>query len=216
LNLTDADEQLRLQTMLEYEHQLWGEGCRYVAGLDEAGRGPLAGPVVAGAVVFANAPGIPLIDDSKKLSQRLREELFDKIRSEALSTGIGVVEVDMIDRINIYQASFLAMRKALQELVNKPDHLLVDGRAYPDESIPYTTLIKGDTICYSIASASILAKVTRDRLMLEYDRQYPQYGFASHKGYATRCHLEAIEQFGYTPIHRRSFHPRRFQLKLEF
>ena len=201
--------------MLRYERNLWNEGKKYVAGLDEAGRGPLAGPVVAAAVVFYENPQISMINDSKKLTEEIREYLFDLILNETLC-GIGAAEVGEIDRINIYQASFLAMDRALENLNTQPEHLLVDGRAFPRNDIPFTTIVKGDSLSYSVAAASILAKVTRDRIMREYDSEFPQYGFASHKGYATRDHLDAIEEFGYCPIHRRSFHPKRFQLGLDF
>jgi len=211
----DTDERKRIRKMLQYERNLWIQGKKYVAGLDEAGRGPLAGPVVAAAVVFYENPQISMIDDSKKLTEEVREYLFDLILNEALC-GIGAAEVGEIDRINIYQASFLAMNRALENLNTQPEHLLVDGRAFPRNDIPFTTIVKGDSLSYSVAAASILAKVTRDRIMREYDNEYPQYGFASHKGYATRDHLDAIEEFGYCPIHRRSFHPKRFQLGLDF
>ena len=210
-----ADERKRIRKMLQYESKLWNKGKKYVAGLDEAGRGPLAGPVVAAAVVFLKNPQILMINDSKKLTEEVREYLFDLILNEALC-GIGAAEVGEIDRINIYRASFLAMDRALENLNAQPEHLLVDGRAFPRNDIPFTTIIKGDSLSYSVAAASILAKVTRDRMMREYDQEFPQYGFANHKGYATREHLDAIEEFGYCPIHRRSFHPKRFQLGLDF
>jgi len=213
--MIDADERKRIRKMLQYERNLWNKGKKYVAGLDEAGRGPLAGPVVAAAVVFYKKPQISMINDSKKLTAEVREYLFDLILNEALC-GIGAAEVGEIDRINIYQASFLAMDRALENLKAQPEHLLVDGRAFPRNDIPFTTIIKGDSLSYSVAAASILAKVTRDRIMREYDCEFPQYGFAGHKGYATRDHLDAIEEFGYCPIHRRSFHPKRFQLELDF
>lgn len=211
----DTDERKRIRKMLRYERNLWNEGKKYVAGLDEAGRGPLAGPVVAAAVVFYENPQISMINDSKKLTEEVREYLFDLILNETLC-GIGAAEVGEIDRINIYQASFLAMDRALENLNTQPEHLLVDGRAFPRNDIPFTTIVKGDSLSYSVAAASILAKVTRDRMMREYDQEFPQYGFANHKGYATREHLDAIEEFGYCPIHRRSFHPKRFQLELDF
>ena len=211
----NTEERKRIRKMLRYERNLWNEGKKYVAGLDEAGRGPLAGPVVAAAVVFYENPQISMINDSKKLTEEVREYLFDLISNETLC-GIGAAEVGEIDRINIYQASFLAMDRALENLNTQPEHLLVDGRAFPRNDIPFTTIVKGDSISYSVAAASILAKVTRDRMMREYDQEFPQYGFANHKGYATREHLDAIEEFGYCPIHRRSFHPKRFQLELDF
>lgn len=211
----NTEERKRIRKMLRYERNLWNEGKKYVAGLDEAGRGPLAGPVVAAAVVFYENPQISMINDSKKLTEEIREYLFDLILNETLC-GIGAAEVGEIDRINIYQATFLAMDRALENLNTQPEHLLVDGRAFPRNDIPFTTIVKGDSISYSVAAASILAKVTRDRMMREYDQEFPQYGFANHKGYATREHLDAIEEFGYCPIHRRSFHPKRFQLELDF
>jgi ribonuclease HII len=209
-----AEEYIRIQNMLRFERDLWGRGVTFVAGLDEAGRGPLAGPVVAAAVVFPPEVFIPQIDDSKKLSENRREELFDVIIRQALDFGIGQAEVDEIDEINILQASFLAMKRALSKLKTRPQFLLVDGRAFPNDDVPFTPIIKGDCLSFSIAAASILAKVTRDRLMCEYDRQFPEYGFASHKGYATLAHLDAIEKFGFCPIHRQSFHPRRFSPQL--
>ena len=211
----NTEERKRIRKMLRYERNLWNEGKKYVAGLDEAGRGPLAGPVVAAAVVFYENPQISMINDSKKLTEEIREYLFDLILNETLC-GIGAAEVGEIDRINIYQASFLAMDRALENLNTQPEHLLVDGRAFPRNNIPFTTIVKGDSLSYSVAAASILAKVTRDRMMREYDQEFPQYGFANHKGYATREHLDAIEEFGYCPIHRRSFHPKRFQLELDY
>lgn len=211
----NAEEQKRIQQLLVHEKELWRQGCRFVAGVDEAGRGPLAGPVVAAAVVFFPTPEIPLIDDSKKLNEKMRDLLFGEITHKAGSYGIGVAEVEEIDRLNIFHASLLAMRRALERLSVQPEHILVDGNAFSHETVPFTTLVKGDARCYSIAAASILAKVTRDRMMLEYDQQYPQYGFCRHKGYATDEHLNAIEEYGYCPLHRRSFNPKRFQLKLD-
>ncbi len=206
----DAEESHRIHEMLANERVHWQAG-RSVAGLDEAGRGPLAGPVVAAAVVFLPNPEIPRINDSKKLDEDSRSYLYDLIRTEALDYGVGSADVAEIDELNILQATFLAMRRALSRLRAKPHHLLVDGRTYLDKSIPFTTIVKGDSKSYSIAAASILAKVTRDRIMQEYDREFPGYGFARHKGYGTGTHLDAIEELGFCPIHRRSFHPKRFQ-----
>ncbi|MFQ5708237.1 MAG: ribonuclease HII [bacterium] len=208
-NELNTEEFERIQSMQAFERRLWAQGLHYVAGMDESGRGPLAGPVVAAAVIFAEGTYIPMINDSKKLSAEIREFLFDIIIHETLGYGLGLAEVEEIDRINIYQASFLAMQRALKQLRLKPDHLLVDGRAYPHDSVPFTTVVKGDRECFSIAAASILAKVTRDRIMRQYDEQYPQYGFARHKGYPTRAHLDAIEKYGFSSIHRKSFHPKR-------
>lgn len=213
----NQDEMIRIQGMLEYESRYWQSGKKVVAGVDEVGRGPLAGPVVAAAVVFHESPDIPMIDDSKKLTSEIREYLYDIIKAEAWYLGVGIASVSEIDQINILQASYLAMSRAIDELNVRPDHLLVDGRDYENSDLPYSAIIRGDSISYSIAAASIIAKVTRDRIMKNYDKNYPQYGFSQHKGYATRLHLDAIEQFGFCLIHRRSFHPKRFsdlQLRL--
>jgi ribonuclease HII len=181
-----------------------------VAGIDEAGRGPLAGPVVAAAVVFQAGTFIPGVDDSKKLTSRARAGLFDLIMSRALGVGIGSVDNTVIDEINILNATFLAMDRAVGSLGVRPGHLIVDGNLFRPGSatsgIPFSTVIGGDGECFSIAAASIVAKVTRDRLMEEFDRVYPEYGFAKHKGYGTAEHRAAILRFGFCPIHRRSFH----------
>ncbi len=208
-------ERLRIQQLLRFENELWQKGCKYIAGVDEAGRGPLAGPVVAAAVVYGTLPTIPMVNDSKKVTKRNREWLFCEITKRAFATSVGIATVEEIDRINIYHASILAMNRAVENLNMQPEHLLVDGNAFKHSEIPFTTIVKGDALSYSIASASILAKVTRDRLMAEYDRGYPMYGFAKHKGYATTQHLDAIEKYGYCELHRRSFNPKRFQLKLD-
>ncbi|NIR51792.1 ribonuclease HII [candidate division KSB1 bacterium] len=208
------EELQRIQRLLQYENELWKQNVRLVAGIDEAGRGPLAGPVVAAAVIFSQDPGISLIDDSKKLTAEIREELYEKIIQKSIDYGIGSAEVDEIDRINILQASYLAMQRAIDRLKQRPDFLLVDGRAYPDGRIPFKTIVDGDSLCFSIASASILAKVTRDRIMCDYHDMFPEYGFEHHKGYATPEHLDAIEKHGYCDIHRRSFHPKRFTNQL--
>lgn len=197
--------------MLEFEQKYWARGIRHVAGVDEAGRGPLAGPVVAAAVIFEQDVLIDGVDDSKKLTEKRREELFHKIQEKALAVGIGIVSHDVIDRINILQASFLAMNKALDRLKLLPEQLLVDGNFFRHERYPVENIVKGDALSHSIAAASIIAKVTRDALMKELHEQYPQYGFAKHKGYGTRAHIEAIRQYGYSPIHRRSFHVDRLE-----
>ncbi len=197
---------------LHYEQQLWGQGIHRVAGIDEAGRGPLAGPVVAAAVVFA--PGCTLltgINDSKKLSVLQREELFPRIQRTAQAIGIGMASAEEIDAINILQATYLAMRRAVAGLQVQPERLLIDGRGTPGLSIPSTALIKGDGRCMSIAAAAIIAKVTRDRIMTEYAREYAEYGFARHKGYPTREHIAAIRRHGWCPLHRRSFHPKALE-----
>ena len=198
-------EKDRIDHLLQYEKALWSEGVLYIAGVDEVGRGPLAGPVVAGAVIFPENIFIQGIDDSKKLTPKKRDDLFPIILNEAISVGFGVVSEKEIDRINILQASYKAMQIALEKLSVQPAHVLVDGYSIPESSFQQTSLVKGDRRCFSIAAASIVAKVVRDRLMVEYDRLYPQYGFARHKGYCTKKHIEAVQQFGLCKIHRRSF-----------
>lgn len=180
-------------------------GFTCIAGVDEAGRGPLAGPVVAAAVIFPPSIEIPNIDDSKKLTQGERTALFDAVHAHATSIGIGIVEPETIDTMNILQASIHAMHRAIDRLAISPDILLVDGNRFHHTGVPFETVVKGDARCFSIAAASIIAKVTRDRLMIEYDRTFPQYGFARHKGYPTPQHIEALRRFGPSAIHRRSF-----------
>jgi ribonuclease HII len=194
-----------LHASLDIELTLWNKGIRALAGVDEAGRGPLAGPVVAAAVVFPNGTVIKGVEDSKKLSGKKREELFPLITEQALSVGVGIVGHDVIDRINILQATILAMQKAIDELSVRPDYVIVDGNSFCHESLQYENIIDGDEKSFTIAAASVIAKVTRDRLMLEYHAQYPFYGFAQHKGYGTKQHLEAIKRYGLCDIHRRSF-----------
>ena len=191
--------------MLRREQELWTEGVSRVAGVDEVGVGPLAGPVVAAAVVFEPGCRIRGIDDSKKLSAARREALADEIRQRAASWSVVRVEPEEIDRINVLQASLSAMRRAVLQLDPPPQRVLVDGRAIPALSIPQETWIKGDARCFAIAAASILAKTSRDAMMIDYDDEYPGYGFASHKGYPTVAHRTAIRRLGPSPIHRRSF-----------
>ncbi|MCG3121238.1 MAG: Ribonuclease HII [bacterium] len=193
---------------LKFERTLWGQGLTHVAGVDEAGRGPLAGPVVAAAVVFPREFFLPGVDDSKKLSHERREQLYPQILASCLTYGVSIVPVEEIDRINIYQAAMLAMRQALAQLSPAPQHVLVDGRQNRMLDLPQTAIVKGDSLSFTIGAASIIAKVERDRLMLDYHRVFPQYGFDKHKGYATRSHLAALQQFGPCAIHRRSFHPK--------
>ena len=189
----------------ELENRLRAEGIHLVAGIDEAGRGPLAGPVVAAAVVFGEDPEMTGVDDSKKISATRRDRMFEMIMDRADTIGIGIVSPAMIDELNIYQATMRAMKLAVSDLSIQPGHLLIDGPRYNDSSIPYTAIIGGDATCFSIAAASIVAKVTRDRIMVGFDRQYPQYGFAKHKGYGTAEHFAAIRKFGPCGIHRRTF-----------
>jgi len=190
---------------LLFEERLLGRGIQRIAGVDEAGRGPLAGPVVAAAVVFDPAIQIDGVDDSKKLSATRREELYERIFAQVKSIGIGIVSSRVIDEMNIYRASMRAMELAVDELSPRPGHLLIDGPRYHNESIPYTAIVDGDALSYTIAAASIVAKVTRDRLMRELHQQYPEYGFDKHKGYGTRQHIDAIRKYGPCPEHRKSF-----------
>jgi ribonuclease HII len=198
-------ERLRLEAMLHFERLLWKTGIVHIAGVDEVGMGPLAGPVVAAAVIFPPNIEIAAIDDSKALDESSRVLLDSEIRSKATAVGIGVVEVEEIDRLNIYHAGLRAMQLALGNLAIVPQHILVDSRTIPGVTQPQSSFDKGDGINFSIASASIVAKVHRDRLMTELDALYPGYGFASHKGYATAEHQNAIRELGPCPIHRRSF-----------
>lgn len=193
----------RIEAMREFEDKY--DYLNYICGIDEAGRGPLAGPVVAGAVVLKKGAKILYVNDSKKLSEKKRNELFDIIKEEAVSYGIGIVSEQRIDEINILQATFEAMRTAVKELKVIPDILLNDAVTIPGIDINQVPIIKGDAKSLSIASASILAKVTRDRMMEEYDLKYPDYGFAKHKGYGTKSHIDAIKTFGPCPIHRKTF-----------
>lgn len=196
-------ERERIKALRVYEEQYASFGC--VCGVDEAGRGPLAGPVVAGAVILPKDCEILYINDSKKLSAKKREELYPIIMEQALSVGIGMASPQRIDEINILQATFEAMREAIHNLSIMPDILLNDAVTIPGIDIPQVPIVKGDAKSISIGAASILAKVTRDRLMEEYDRILPEYGFASHKGYGTKAHIEALKEHGPSPIHRRSF-----------
>ena len=191
--------------MLKHERRLWQKGIVHVAGVDEVGRGPLAGPVVAAAVILPQGVSIERIDDSKALKPEEREELFDQIKKVALATSVGAVAAEEIDRINIYQATLKAMRTAIRGLDVHPDRVLVDGNRVPESGFNELAIIGGDAASQSIAAASIIAKVTRDREMREWDRTYPGYGFASHKGYASEAHTQSLKTKGPCPIHRRSF-----------
>ena len=197
------EELARLETISRYEKEYDGYG--YVCGLDEVGRGPLAGPVVAGAVILPKDCRILYINDSKKLSAKKREELFDEIQKQAVAIGIGLVPHDRIDEINILQATYEAMRMAIANLKVKPGVLLNDAVTIPGVDIPQVPIIKGDAKSISIGAASIMAKVYRDRMMIEYDKMYPGYGFASNKGYGSKEHMEALQKIGPSPIHRQSF-----------
>ncbi|HEU4342143.1 MAG TPA: ribonuclease HII [Candidatus Binatia bacterium] len=201
----DRAERLRLQNMLNFERVLWKSGIQAVAGVDEAGVGPLAGPVVAAAVIFPPGTELAGIDDSKRLDAEQRAEMEAAIRKSGAAIGIGLAEVDEIDRLNIYHAALLAMRRAVEALPLKPGHLLIDARILPDMAIPQNSFYKGDGINFSIAAASIMAKTYRDRVMDELEAKYPGYGFAQHKGYSTPEHQSAIRGRGPCPAHRMSF-----------
>ncbi len=193
----------RLEVMAHYERE-YGD-YRRIAGIDEVGRGPLAGPVVTAAVILPVGCQLLHVNDSKKVSQKMREALYDEIMEKAIAVSIGIEGVDVIDDINILQATYSAMRKAVNDLEVQPDLLLVDAVKIPGLSMPQVSIIKGDEKSISIAAASIIAKVTRDRMMVDYDALFPEYGFASNKGYGAQVHIDAIKSIGPCPIHRRTF-----------
>jgi len=193
----------RLELMSGYEEEY--SSCGFIAGIDEAGRGPLAGPVAAGAVILPKDLKIPYLNDSKKLTPKRRDELYLEIADRALAWSVALVDREEIDRINILQATFEAMRSAVRQLKIKPDILLIDAVTIPDTGIREVPIIRGDAKSVSIAAASVMAKVTRDRIMMKYDEMYPQYGFAKHKGYGTAEHIAALKKYGPCPIHRRTF-----------
>jgi ribonuclease HII len=195
----------RLRMMLRYETALWTTGVSHIAGVDEAGMSPLAGPVAAAAVIFASGTRIPGVDDSKRLTAEVREELAPVIRERALAWAVAYAEVDEIDCINIYWAGLAAMRRAIEALAPAAEHLLIDARKLRDVALPQQAIIKGDTKSLSIAAASILAKTARDARMRGFDDLYPGYGFGQHKGYPVRAHFRALRKLGACPIHRRSF-----------
>lgn len=196
---------LRLAEMKQMEDELYSAGVRYIAGVDEVGRGPLAGPVVAAAVILPDDFDIPGVDDSKKLSEKKREELFELITKHAVCYSIGIMDNYIIDRVNILEATKLAMKQALEKLETTPEYILIDALTLKDVTIPQRGVIKGDSLSVSIAAASIVAKVTRDRMMEEYHQKYPQYGFDQNKGYGTKVHYEGIDCHGICELHRRSF-----------
>ena len=195
----------RLDTLLTRERELWASGLERIAGVDEAGVGPLAGPVVAAAVIFRPDFGLPGVDDSKKLTPDRRATLAAAIRESALAFSVALVEPEETDRINVYQATLAAMGRAVDGLSIKPQHVLVDARRIPGCDLPQEAIIRGDAHCHAIAAASILAKTTRDALMRRYDDEFPGYGFADHKGYPTEAHRDAIRRLGPCAIHRLSF-----------
>ena len=201
-----VDEDLRLEKMLAYEKELYAQGIDLIAGVDEVGRGPLAGPVVAAAVILPKACKIPGLNDSKKIPKSKHKEIYEAVFQNAIAIGIGIKDNHVIDQVNIYEATKLAMMEAIGQLEPQPQHLLIDAMKL-DLPISQTSIIKGDANSLSIAAASIVAKVTRDQMMEKFDREYPGYDFAQNAGYGTAKHLAGLDQLGVTPIHRRSFEP---------
>lgn len=200
------EEDARLEGMLAYEKELYGQGIQLIAGVDEVGRGPLAGPVVAAAVILPKGCKISGLNDSKKIPKSKHKEIYEAVRKHAIAIGIGVKDNQVIDQVNIYEATKLAMIEAIGQLDPKPQHLLIDAMKL-DLPISQTSIIKGDANSLSIAAASIVAKVTRDQMMETYDQEYPGYDFAQNAGYGTAKHLAGLQKLGITPIHRRSFEP---------
>ena len=200
------DEDERLEGMLAYEKECYARGMELIAGVDEVGRGPLAGPVVAAAVILPKACKIPGLNDSKKIPKSKHKEIYEAVLQNAVAIGIGIKDNQVIDQVNIYEATKLAMMEAIGQLEPQPQHLLIDAMKL-DLPIPQTSIIKGDANSLSIAAASIVAKVTRDQMMEEFDREYPGYDFAQNAGYGTVKHLAGLDKLGVTPIHRRSFEP---------
>lgn len=209
----EQTERARVDALYQYEYEAAQQGMEVVAGVDEAGRGPLAGPVVVVAVILPQGLFLPKLNDSKKLSAKVREELYQKIMDEAVSVGKAVIDEKIIDRINIYQATINGMYDAIFALQPQPQKVLIDAVPLDNLPMPSLSMIKGDAKSASIAAASIIAKVTRDHMMDEYDKKYPEYGFAQHKGYGTAQHVEAIRKYGPCPIHRCSFEPIRSMVK---
>ena len=202
----EIDENLRLEGMLSYEKELYAQGISLIAGVDEVGRGPLAGPVVAAAVILPKNCKIKGLNDSKKIPKKKHEEIFQAVKDKALAIGIGIMDNHVIDQVNIYEATKLAMKEAISKLDLQPEHLLIDAMKL-DLPITQTSIIKGDANSLSIAAASIIAKVTRDKIMANYDKEFPGYDFSQNAGYGTTKHLEGLEKHGVTPIHRKSFEP---------
>lgn len=199
-------EEQRLTELKKIENEIYKTGVQTICGIDEAGRGPLAGPVVVAAVIMPKDSFIEGVNDSKKVSEKKREALYEQITNEAVAWGVGIIDQKEIDEINILNATKKGLTTAIKELKVKPDRIIVDALDKIDTlGIPYTPIIKGDAKCYSIAAASIIAKVTRDRIMRQWDEIYPMYGFEKHKGYGTAMHMQAIREYGLCPLHRRSF-----------
>ncbi|WP_438467525.1 ribonuclease HII [Streptococcus pluranimalium] len=211
------DEEARLETMLTYEKALYAQDYQLIAGIDEVGRGPLAGPVVAACVILPVNEKISGLNDSKKIPKSKHEEIYQQVMEKALAVGVGIMDNDVIDQVNIYEATKLAMVEAITDASKRglvPDYLLIDAMTL-DLDIPQTSIIKGDANSLSIAAASIVAKVTRDKMMADFDKKFPGYGFAQNAGYGTKIHLEGLEKYGVTPIHRRSFEPIKSLVRTE-
>ncbi|MDG4521244.1 ribonuclease HII [Streptococcus suis] len=202
----EAAEDVRLEAMLSYEKALYENGVEFIAGIDEVGRGPLAGPVVAAAVILPKGCKIRYLNDSKKIPKSKHEAIYQEVMARALAVGVGIKDAAVIDQVNIYEATRLAMLEALRQLSQEPEHLLIDAMKL-DTEIPQTSIIKGDANSLSIAAASIVAKVTRDKMMTDYDKEFSGYGFAKNAGYGTAEHLDGLNKLGITPIHRKTFEP---------
>ncbi|WP_105107133.1 ribonuclease HII [Streptococcus suis] len=202
----EAVEDARLEAMLFYEKALYENGVEWIAGIDEVGRGPLAGPVVAAAVILPKGCKIRYLNDSKKIPKSKHESIYQEVMERAVAVGVGIKDAAVIDQVNIYEATKLAMLEALGQLSQEPKHLLIDAMKL-DTPIPQTSIIKGDANSLSIAAASIVAKVTRDKMMADYDKEFVGYGFAKNAGYGTAEHLDGLNKLGITPIHRKSFEP---------
>ncbi len=202
----ELDEDLRLEQMLQHEKELYKADYQTIAGIDEVGRGPLAGPVVAAAVILPPGCKIKGLNDSKKIPKKKHQDIYQAVMNKAMAVGVGLIDNEIIDQVNIYEATKLAMKEALSKLCLKPDYLLIDAMKL-DIDIPQESIIKGDANSLSIAAASIVAKVTRDKLMADYDKEYPGYDFAQNAGYGTKSHLQGLERNGVTPIHRKTFEP---------
>lgn len=211
----NRSEGQRLRHLFRFEQELWATGVTRIAGVDEAGMSPLAGPVVAGAVILPVGWRLSGVDDSKKLDAAEREHLVVEIKANAVAWGVGIVSHEEIDRINIYRAGLLAMKRAVEALAHVPEHLFIDARRLADVAIPQKSIVHGDELSFSIAAASIIAKTSRDAMMIALDQEYPGYGFARHKGYPVPEHYAALEKLGACSVHRRSFGPVRRALGLE-
>ncbi|HEM4329911.1 ribonuclease HII [Streptococcus suis] len=202
----EAAEDARLEAMLSYEKALYENGVEFIAGIDEVGRGPLAGPVVAAAVILPKGCKIRYLNDSKKIAKSKHESIYQEVMERAVAVGVGIKDAAVIDQVNIYEATKLAMLEALGQLSQEPEHLLIDAMKL-DTPLPQTSIIKGDANSLSIAAASIVAKVTRDKMMADYDKEFSGYGFAKNAGYGTAEHLDGLNNIGITPIHRKTFEP---------